>query len=404
MPGSGLGLAIVRQTAEAHGGWVRGRQRARTAAPSCASSSVRLTERWKGLRYESQTNRRRRGRQRPRRRRCRRCDRRHLQRRGQGDRGEDPRRRRQDAEHDAGEAARRARRRRGRPARPGGQGRQPHAGAGRRDQEAAAESGRVLGIPHGTVGQGPRRSACASAAVLPAARSPTSPSALGITERQLFNRLRGRQVDRRDRQGRGQVRSPTSRPPSARRRRSSSTPRSRTESSRRRRPTRCSRTSTSRIDDLGDRPILRRGPALPGQAPGVGPITDLADALGITERQLFTRLRSGKTIAEIAKAEGKSLADVKASVRAAEKKRLDAAVKDRPPHPGAGRRDPLPHRRAARPPRGGRLPPRPPPRPAAVRPARSAGAPGGREPLSGAEHSATTSDFAHVVAVDSAWW
>jgi hypothetical protein len=61
--------------------------------------------------------------------------------------------------------------------------------------------------------------------------------------------------------------------------------------------------------------------------PGRGPIADLAKALGITERQLFTRLRSGKTIAEIAKAEGKDLADVKATLKAAEKKRLDAAVK-----------------------------------------------------------------------------
>jgi hypothetical protein len=60
---------------------------------------------------------------------------------------------------------------------------------------------------------------------------------------------------------------------------------------------------------------------------GAGPIADLAKALGLTERQLFTRLRSGKTIAEIAKAQGKDLADVKATLKAAEKKRLDAAVK-----------------------------------------------------------------------------
>jgi transposase-like protein len=61
--------------------------------------------------------------------------------------------------------------------------------------------------------------------------------------------------------------------------------------------------------------------------PGHGPITDLAKALGITERQLFRQLRSGKSVAEIAKAEGKDLADVKATLKAAEKKRLDAAVK-----------------------------------------------------------------------------
>ena len=38
-PGSGLGLAIVRQAAEAHGGFVRGRQRARAAARCWRSAS-----------------------------------------------------------------------------------------------------------------------------------------------------------------------------------------------------------------------------------------------------------------------------------------------------------------------------------------------------------------------------
>ena len=69
---------------------------------------------------------------------------------------------------------------------------------------------------------------------------------------------------------------------------------------------------------------LHHGPG----GPRGGPILDVAKALGITERQLFNRLRDGKSIADIAKAEGKSLADVKAAVRSAAKKRLDAAVAD----------------------------------------------------------------------------
>jgi Protein of unknown function (DUF2680) len=59
---------------------------------------------------------------------------------------------------------------------------------------------------------------------------------------------------------------------------------------------------------------------------GAGPIADAAKALGLTERQLFNRLRAGRTIAQIAKAQGKDLADVKAAVKAAHKERLDAAV------------------------------------------------------------------------------
>jgi hypothetical protein len=76
------------------------------------------------------------------------------------------------------------------------------------------------------------------------------------------------------------------------------------------------------------------GPGGPGmrfgfrhRGPGDGPIADVAKALGITRADLFKRLRAGKSIAAIAKAEGKSLADVKSAVKAAEKTRLDAAVK-----------------------------------------------------------------------------
>ena len=69
----------------------------------------------------------------------------------------------------------------------------------------------------------------------------------------------------------------------------------------------------------------------PGGHPRGGPmgghiLDDVADAVGISRRALFRRLRSGETIAEIAEAEGKSLADVKAAVRAAVAERLEEKV------------------------------------------------------------------------------
>jgi hypothetical protein len=53
-----------------------------------------------------------------------------------------------------------------------------------------------------------------------------------------------------------------------------------------------------------------------------------AQALGLTRRELVDRLRDGDTLADIAKAEGKDLADVEAAVRKAFKAGLDAAVAD----------------------------------------------------------------------------
>jgi hypothetical protein len=52
-----------------------------------------------------------------------------------------------------------------------------------------------------------------------------------------------------------------------------------------------------------------------------------AKALGISEDQLWERLRDGKTLEQIAKAEGKSLDDVRSAVSKALKERFDAAVK-----------------------------------------------------------------------------
>lgn len=67
----------------------------------------------------------------------------------------------------------------------------------------------------------------------------------------------------------------------------------------------------------------RGGPGLRGEL-----FDGLAKALGTTEDKLQEQLRDGKSIADIAKAEGKPLADVKASLKAAAKTKLDKAVAD----------------------------------------------------------------------------
>ena len=71
------------------------------------------------------------------------------------------------------------------------------------------------------------------------------------------------------------------------------------------------------------------GPGFPGgPARGPGDILDAAaDALGISQEKLIEQLRDGKSLEAVAKANGKSFADVKSAVRAATKKELDAAVK-----------------------------------------------------------------------------
>jgi hypothetical protein len=62
----------------------------------------------------------------------------------------------------------------------------------------------------------------------------------------------------------------------------------------------------------------------PGQA-----IDAAATTLGLTRQQLFQQLRSGKSLAAVAKAQGKSLSDVKAAVRKVIATGLDQAVKDK---------------------------------------------------------------------------
>jgi DNA-binding CsgD family transcriptional regulator len=73
--------------------------------------------------------------------------------------------------------------------------------------------------------------------------------------------------------------------------------------------------------DLGGGPIIK-GIGGPDEVTGAA-----AKALGLSEDELFQRLREGKTLEEIAKAEGKSLDDVKAAMKSAMKAQLDEAVK-----------------------------------------------------------------------------
>ena len=63
---------------------------------------------------------------------------------------------------------------------------------------------------------------------------------------------------------------------------------------------------------------------------GPGAVFDAAaKAVGLTQAQLFERMRSGKSLEEIAKAQGKDYAQVKAAIRKAVKAELDQAVKDK---------------------------------------------------------------------------
>jgi len=85
-------------------------------------------------------------------------------------------------------------------------------------------------------------------------------------------------------------------------------------------------------------PGLRGGPALKLRGGAGRPgmrhfrvrmnlFENLAKALGTTEAKLVEQLRDGKSVADVAKANGKSLADVRADVKAAVKTSLDKAVK-----------------------------------------------------------------------------
>lgn len=93
---------------------------------------------------------------------------------------------------------------------------------------------------------------------------------------------------------------------------------------------------------LGGPPAFGRGgPGRAGTGPGFAPHRrpfggrpfggaglDLAKALGLTRAQLGEQLRAGKSIADIAKAQGRSLSDVRTALKAAAKEKLDKAVRD----------------------------------------------------------------------------
>jgi polyhydroxyalkanoate synthesis regulator phasin len=73
------------------------------------------------------------------------------------------------------------------------------------------------------------------------------------------------------------------------------------------------------------------GPIVGFAHPGGGPLElfdTAAEALGITRRELAERLRDGKTLEAIAKAEGKSVGDVRKAVESKLKERLDEAVEE----------------------------------------------------------------------------
>jgi len=79
--------------------------------------------------------------------------------------------------------------------------------------------------------------------------------------------------------------------------------------------------------------VLELGHGGPGDHGPGGPhggrflLADAAKAIGISESSLATQLRKGKTLAAVAKAHGKTLADVKAAVKKAATARLDADLK-----------------------------------------------------------------------------
>ena len=71
------------------------------------------------------------------------------------------------------------------------------------------------------------------------------------------------------------------------------------------------------------------GPGFGRPGPHGGPflLRDAAGAIGISESRLLTQLRDGKTLTAIAKAHGKTLAEVRSAVEKAATDRLDADLK-----------------------------------------------------------------------------
>lgn len=88
--------------------------------------------------------------------------------------------------------------------------------------------------------------------------------------------------------------------------------------------------------ERGGMPPFFMGPGMPFHGPGgfffggpppFGPFSGAASYLGLSEAQLLTDLRSGRSLAQIAKARGKSVAGLEQAMSAAIKAKLDQAVK-----------------------------------------------------------------------------
>jgi polyhydroxyalkanoate synthesis regulator phasin len=82
----------------------------------------------------------------------------------------------------------------------------------------------------------------------------------------------------------------------------------------------------------GPRPFLGKGPGPGGPGFGLGiraAATDVAKYLGLTQAQLRQQVASGKSLADIAKAQNKPLDGLKNEIKAAATKQLDQAVKDK---------------------------------------------------------------------------
>jgi uncharacterized protein YaiL (DUF2058 family) len=76
------------------------------------------------------------------------------------------------------------------------------------------------------------------------------------------------------------------------------------------------------------------GPGGPGRGFGFGPfggfgLEDAAKYLGLSEDALRTQLQDGKSLADVAKAQSKDVAGLKAALKAAVTKKLDQAVTDK---------------------------------------------------------------------------
>ena len=82
----------------------------------------------------------------------------------------------------------------------------------------------------------------------------------------------------------------------------------------------------------GRHPGFGVGPGGPGLRFKIGPggaLDAAASALGLKREDLLSDLRDGKSIADVAKAQGKSLDDVKTAITAGVTKELDQAVTDK---------------------------------------------------------------------------